>query len=186
MAGSAGVRDPGRSGGRMTTPAQGASAPLWGVSSTSTQKASQQWHGVYLGKVTQTRYNDLWVQVAVPQVLGRTSTAWARPMGFSGLVYDPGDIDPGTAGTSLTPTAAATTPAVTGKLDPTTLTTSQSQVQGAATSSNTVKENDLKEIGWLLQQHNALSNGPEVGPGPPVNSFVLVMFLAGDVTKPVY
>ncbi len=48
----------------------------------------KQWFGVYLGIVAQTRSQDSWVQVQVPQLSGFEMHTWARPMGFAGFVQD--------------------------------------------------------------------------------------------------
>lgn len=54
---------------------------------------TQQWFGVYLGKVYQTRSADPWARLQVPQVLGTTPTNWARPAGFeSGAAPSVGTI----------------------------------------------------------------------------------------------
>jgi hypothetical protein len=55
---------------------------------------NEQLHGVYLGVVTHTRQQDLWVKISIPQLLGDQDSNWARPAGFNSVG-------------SLTPPAAA-------------------------------------------------------------------------------
>lgn len=55
---------------------------------------AEQLSGLYLGTVTHTRQQDLWVKISIPQVFGDQDSNWARPAGFNSVG-------------SLTPPAAA-------------------------------------------------------------------------------
>lgn len=46
----------------------------------------EQCHGIYMGIVTHTR-SDGWVKLQIPQVLGKTVSDWARPLGSNGNSY---------------------------------------------------------------------------------------------------
>ncbi len=111
---------------------------------------AEQLFGMYLGTVTHTRTQDLWVQISIPQVLGDQDSNWARPIGFN------------SAG-SLTPPVQANTP------DP------EPALKWGGVTGNWV--NPGQPVGWSAK---------ETGPGPPVGSLVIVLFLGGDRNRPGY
>jgi hypothetical protein len=63
--------------------------------------APKQWFGIYLGVVTQTRSQDVYVKVQVPTLTGFEIHDWARPMGFTGFAQD-GDTGPEAAADLVT------------------------------------------------------------------------------------
>lgn len=62
-----------------------AGTPPQGTSYHPTAHAAEneQLYGLYLGIVTHTRKQDLWVTVNVPQILGDQDSNWARPAAFN-------------------------------------------------------------------------------------------------------
>lgn len=126
----------------------------------------RKWYGVYLGVIANRRTQDLWCKVQVPQVMGDTVSDWARPMGFSSIA----DILP-------YPAAAFNKIPVTG-------------ATGGFEYAN------LEPLGWGgYVSHKQAPNGrpigiaepgEESGPGPPVGTPVLVLFIGGDRNYPVY
>lgn len=46
---------------------------------------NEQLFGMYLGKVTHTRTQDLWVRVNIPQLWADQDSNWARPIGFNSV-----------------------------------------------------------------------------------------------------
>lgn len=46
---------------------------------------NQQLFGMYLGTVTHTRAQDLWIRVNIPQLLADQDSNWARPIGFNSV-----------------------------------------------------------------------------------------------------
>jgi hypothetical protein len=50
------------------------------ISDTVGADPARQWQGVYLGRVTKNRYQDLWIKCQVPQILGTAESNWAAPM----------------------------------------------------------------------------------------------------------
>lgn len=64
-----------------------AGKPRQGASYHPTAQApeNEQLFGLYLGVVTHTRAQDLWIQVNIPQILGDQDSNWARPIGFNSV-----------------------------------------------------------------------------------------------------
>lgn len=50
------------------------------ISPTVGVEPGRRWEGVYLGRVSKNRPQDLWVRCQVPQILGTAETNWAAPM----------------------------------------------------------------------------------------------------------
>lgn len=109
---------------------------------------NEQLYGMYLGVVTHTRAQDLWIQVNIPQILGDQDSNWARPAAFNSV----GSLTPPVAAWDYEP------PLPWGGF-------ANQQSQG-------------QPVGW--------TGGPEYGPGPPVQSLVIVGFLGGDRNRPFY
>ena len=77
-----------------------------GLSYTTTAQAefNPQLLGLYLGLVTMTRTQDLWVQVNIPQIFGTENSNWARPIGFNGAAM----LAAGFTGISVIPQSPST------------------------------------------------------------------------------
>lgn len=58
--------------------------------STAHSAENEQLFGMYLGTVTHTRTQDLWIRVNIPQLLADQDSNWARPVGFNSA----GSADP--------------------------------------------------------------------------------------------
>lgn len=124
------------------------------------------WHGVYLGKIANTREKDLWCKLLVPQVMADVVTDWARPMGFDSI------------GDKTQPAAAFL----------------ELPVDGTGGAGKEYANS--APLGWggyvsHPQGPNGrplgiAQRGAEIGPGPPVGTIVLAMFIGGDRNHPVY
>lgn len=127
-------------------PAQGTP---WTPAAHSAQ--NEQLYGAYLGIVTHTRTQDLWIRVNIPQILGDQDSNWARPIGFNSA-GSPSPPVASVAGEPEAPLAWGGFPAP------------YQQYPG-------------QPVGWSPH---------ETGPGPAVNSLVVVLFLGGDRNRPGY
>lgn len=111
---------------------------------------NEQLFGMYLGKVTHTRQQDLWVRVNIPQLWADQDSNWARPIGFNSI------------GSSNPPVQAWTE-------DP------EPPLKWGGFTSN-----------WQYPGQPAGWSPKEIGPGAPVGSLVVVLFLGGDRNRPGY
>lgn len=128
---------------------------------------ARPWYGVYLGKIVQTRKQDLWAKLQVPQVMGEVVSNWARPMGFSSIA-------------DKTPFPAAAFAAL----------------PVAGTDGEGTEFANADPLGWggyvrIKQQPHGRGIGiaepnKESGPAPPAGTTVLVLFIGGDRNFPVY
>jgi hypothetical protein len=111
---------------------------------------------MYLGTVAHTRTQDLWVQLNVPQLLGKQESNWARPIGFNSVGND--------------------NPPVANVLnDGEGIDEHRSPLGWGGWNDQTA-----------TYSGRPVGSGKEIGPGPPVGTLVLVWFVAGDVTRPAY
>ena len=117
---------------------------------------ARQHFGMYLGTVAHTRTQDLWVQLNVPQLLGKQESNWARPIGFNSVGND--------------------NPPVANVLnDGEGIDEHRSPLGWGGWNDQTA-----------TYSGRPVGSGKEIGPGPPVGTLVLVWFVAGDVTRPAY
>lgn len=141
--------------------------------------------GIYLGKVTHTRKQDLWIRVNIPQLLGdKEISNWARPAAFNSVgavapptaayrvVDDPVDIADGPPGDK-------------GWVDNHPLGWGGFQKDPGKT--DTVPTDQVnRPDDWPKGRGRPTGFGDERGPGPPVGTLVLVFFLGGDINEPAY
>lgn len=132
-----------------------------------------RWYGVYLGRVTHTRQGDLWVRFNVPQLLGdKEISNWARPAGFNSV----GAIDPPVADITNDGNGADE------RLGP---------LGWGGFQKDNGRTRTTNDQGGIPEDHpdgrgRPVGFGDERGPGPPVGSLVLVLFLGGDINEPAY
>lgn len=117
------------------------------------------WHGIYIGTVAQTRDQDFWVRVQVPQVMGDTISNWARPMIVTAIGQRSNGA-PFISDVSREPNPNA------------------GSNMGAFRPYPPVGAG--RAVGWGDRTMG------ETGPGPDAGTIVLVMFLGGDRNHPVY
>lgn len=180
-----------------------------GLSYTATAQAefNPQLFGLFLGLVTMTRTQDLWVMVNIPQIFGTESSNWARPIGFNGAAPLAGGFagitvipqSPATAASATTATTAAATTTTTGTSAATT-TGSSAGTAGTSTSGGTsvtgsTTSTTSATAATATTAASATSSGSgqplgiavtEVGPGPPVGTLVICCFIGGDRNRPGY
>jgi hypothetical protein len=142
-----------------------------------------RWHGIYLGTVTHTREQDLWVRMNVPQLLGdKEITNWARPAGHNTV----GAINPPTAAYKVVPNPvdiADQSPVDKGWAD------RQPQGWGGHQKDPGSTDSSLdspEPTDRPSGRGRPMGFGDEKGPGPPPGTLVLVQFLGGDINEPVY
>jgi hypothetical protein len=137
------------------------------------QDRPAKWYGLYLGRVIETRLIDIFIRAQIPQLMGDTAaTNWARPMGFN-VVGQEGGFAP------FVSDVTGDTPNLPGShfggFEPDPSGPGRSiGYSGFADQPTNLNTRD---------QQAYLNQG---GPGPPVNTIVLMMFIAGDINQPVY
>jgi len=133
------------------------------MSGTTGAPKPREWFGVYLGRIAQVRLRDVCVKVQVPQLFGQQHSNWARPMGFN----------------------------VVGQLGGSN--TYSSDVNSVVNSGTDIDVIPASHFGPFVDVPSGpagrslgFSAGDSGGPGPPVGTIVLVMFVGGDINMPVY
>lgn len=142
-----------------------------------------QWHGIYLGRVSNTRKDDLWVRVNVPQLLGdKEISNWARPAAFNSV----GAIAPPSAAYKVTNNPESASGGAPYDKD-----WADSKPQGwggfqkdPGTTDSTDKATTPAD--WPGGRGRPTGFGDETGPGPAAGTLVLVFFLGGDLNQPAY